>query len=370
MDQSSSTSPNLTQLSNNIHGVKAQNEAFNYDPMMPINDITEEPKFEFDAFELLDLLVEKKEETTFQRTVTEEAPMPELTSSSSLRPEMTLATSHNQLPHNNVDKEQPHRKELERAPPAKPRRPLSAYNLFFKYERTRLLMLSERGESVADHPPSTTSAVDTAEIRKLLSPTDNKYHVDHKRRRHRKTHGAISFSELFQMVLRNWKGLSDEARAPFEEIAGEIKAQYDEDASAYRAWKRRDQWRKTKARSRARKRKVNKKDAAPKKQKSRENILSSEKKSHSSSEAPMITLPEAAYIPVLSSPVKSFHAISERAFQMTHGEHTMPVSPTSTCGHFEADEALLSYSTPFRDLVIQDKCENIKDLDMLTPLQW
>lgn len=133
-------------------------------------------------------------------------------------------------------------------PPAKPRRPLSAYNIFFKFERARLLALAERGESLESHPPT---VVPVSDIRELLR--DNPYHVDHKKRRHRRSHGMVSFSALFQTVLGNWKELTAEMRAPFDEIASEYKAAYDQEAVEYKEWKRREQWRKTKARNRSRK---------------------------------------------------------------------------------------------------------------------
>lgn len=41
--------------------------------------------------------------------------------------------------------------------PSKPRQPLSAYNLFFKHERARLLTLIERGKSPPPIPPPFTS---------------------------------------------------------------------------------------------------------------------------------------------------------------------------------------------------------------------
>eukprot|EP00567_Pseudictyota_dubia_P006489 CAMPEP_0197440588 /NCGR_PEP_ID=MMETSP1175-20131217/7050_1 /TAXON_ID=1003142 /ORGANISM="Triceratium dubium, Strain CCMP147" /LENGTH=426 /DNA_ID=CAMNT_0042970723 /DNA_START=35 /DNA_END=1315 /DNA_ORIENTATION=+ len=123
-------------------------------------------------------------------------------------------------------------------PPPKPRRPLSAYNLFFKYERARLLIFSEEGKnSLSEAPPA--PKLTAPEIRSLLD--NNPYHVDRDKRRHRKSHGRVSFRELTVIILKNWKALNEESRAAFEEMGAEHKAKYDTEAADYKAWKAKEQ---------------------------------------------------------------------------------------------------------------------------------
>lgn len=203
--------------------------------VLPSNNYTNVPNFDFDASELLQVLGDNNGEKKGRpkRRAVQAPPL----AKSAKRP----STASEEKRQDDEDSD---------LPPARPPRPLSAYNLFFKFERARLLSLIERGESVADHPPC---VVKVSDIRKLLR--DNPYHVDHRTRLHRKSHGKVSFSDLFKFVLSNWKGLTSEMRAPFEEIAAENKAVYETEAEAYKLWKRREQWRKNKARSRKRKKK-------------------------------------------------------------------------------------------------------------------
>ena len=127
-----------------------------------------------------------------------------------------------------------------------PRRPLSAYNLFFSEERERILKEIqekegggekvdeedtankdgdkpegvEKAESVASNPDEIESSqVSTEEKPKaLLRPL---IPSQKKRRPHRKTHGKISFQQLARMVGERWKALPDDKRQYYKDLAEE-----------------------------------------------------------------------------------------------------------------------------------------------------
>lgn len=107
----------------------------------------------------------------------------------------------------------------------KPKRPLSAYNIFFKEERQRIL------DSI---PESVVPPVDESSS---SSSSDNKP----KRKRAHKPHGKIGFEDLAKQIGERWKGLDSASVDYYRELADEDSARYRAEMEVYLTKKQQQQ---------------------------------------------------------------------------------------------------------------------------------
>jgi hypothetical protein len=99
--------------------------------------------------------------------------------------------------------------------PDAPRRPLSAYNIFFLVERERLL--SEGGQVGFRYDDELVEKAVKANLKEAKT---------RKKRSHRKSHGKIAFKDLATAVSERWKVLSPATKAVFEKYATNERKKY------------------------------------------------------------------------------------------------------------------------------------------------
>lgn len=103
--------------------------------------------------------------------------------------------------------------------PDAPKRPLSAYNIFFQMERKRMVSDEEDPSESSSHRRPFTRA-------EVLGKDSYTECVPRSKRPHRKVHGKITFQDLTKIIVTKWKNLDDSERELFVQRAEEEKRLY------------------------------------------------------------------------------------------------------------------------------------------------
>ena len=108
-----------------------------------------------------------------------------------------------------------------------PRRPLSAYNIFFQEQRALII----GADLKPTDPTNFETKIYPSESDKLGTM---KASFVRKKRAHRKTHGKISFADLAKQIGRDWNMLDSHGRERFVAAAAKEKDRYKEELRIYK----------------------------------------------------------------------------------------------------------------------------------------
>jgi hypothetical protein len=104
-------------------------------------------------------------------------------------------------------------KKIRKKPKDKPKRPLSAYNIFFKEERTRILSVLPEGEETKE--------------------TDGGTGTGKGRKRKQKPHGKIGFESLAKIIGQRWQELKADQVSYYKQKAQQDTLRYKHEMEAY-----------------------------------------------------------------------------------------------------------------------------------------
>jgi hypothetical protein len=109
------------------------------------------------------------------------------------------------------------KRPTKKKPKDTPKRPLSAYNFFFKEERGKILkvVLAEESDKVENEPDS------------------EDYLDDEALGRLRKEGGKVSFEEMGKLIGQRWKSINPDRLAGFTELAAEDTERYKKEMTLY-----------------------------------------------------------------------------------------------------------------------------------------
>ncbi|MDG6999218.1 MAG: high mobility group box domain-containing protein [Nitrososphaerota archaeon] len=123
-----------------------------------------------------------------------------------------------------------------------PKRPLTAYNIFFRDERARLLKkaaeeakVKAEAEAAEMKEISEERKLDASARSTVTTETNGSGKKVRRRRRRngRETHGLMSFEEMARKVSKKWHETTDEIKEKYQVLADEDRDRYDREKTAY-----------------------------------------------------------------------------------------------------------------------------------------
>jgi hypothetical protein len=115
----------------------------------------------------------------------------------------------------------PKKSSTARKPSDVPRKPLSAYNLFFQLERENIINGQEDSNYTFEN------------VARIAQVYYEQGKTEMPKRKHRKSHGKISFAELARTIANKWRALDIRFKAMFEERAAIEKTRHHQEIVAW-----------------------------------------------------------------------------------------------------------------------------------------
>jgi len=138
-------------------------------------------------------------------------------------------------------------------PEQRPKRPLSAFNLFYRFKRAKILEAHANGDDsketihrvvaavpgLEDYSPIALSSMSPerkmeickteihSALEENLSPNDTRERI------HRKSHGCMTFVEMSRIMSVSWKSIDEYAKSVFEKLAIEGRKMYTKRVEEY-----------------------------------------------------------------------------------------------------------------------------------------
>jgi hypothetical protein len=128
------------------------------------------------------------------------------------------------------------KKTYKKRPKDKPKRPLSAYNFFFKEERARILGAAAAAAAAADDEDDddkdegTKDGEDSGKGDKVGKGDDEKG----QRKGRSRPHGKISFEDLGRLISQRWQELNPEEVDYYKKKSDDDRKRYQEEMDDYR----------------------------------------------------------------------------------------------------------------------------------------
>jgi hypothetical protein len=149
-----------------------------------------------------------------------------------LRPTSPKTQPHNDTANTSLSKMSPTAPGLTDGAELPPTRALTAYNFFFRDERERLLSQdAQQPDCGGDRPHVVFRDLSERKKHKLLSDHWNRDRTV--KRRHRKSHGKISFAELSRRISTAWNGLDESSKAFYQQVAQQDYERFQSELHEY-----------------------------------------------------------------------------------------------------------------------------------------